>query len=55
MDRFWLAQYPPGVPADIDPSRCDSLKPLIEDACERYADRVAYHSMGTAMTYRRAR
>jgi long-chain acyl-CoA synthetase len=52
MDRFWLPQYPPSVPADIDPFEIVSLKSLIEDACVRYADRIAYHSMGTAMTYR---
>ncbi len=52
MDRFWLPQYPPSVPADIDPFEIDSLKVLIEAACGQYAKRVAYHSMGTAMTYR---
>src|ERR1700685_900118 len=52
MDRFWLPQYPPSVPADIDAFEIDSLKSLIEDACNRYAKRIAYHSMGTAMSYR---
>jgi len=52
MDRFWLPQYPPSVPADIDTFEIVSLKSLIEDACVRYADRIAYHSMGTSMTYR---
>jgi long-chain acyl-CoA synthetase len=52
MDRFWLPQYPPSVPADIDPFEIESLKSLIEDACVRYADRIAYHSMGTSITYR---
>src|ERR1700676_5562380 len=52
MDRFWLPQYPPSVPADIDPFEIDSRKSLIEDACSRYADRVAYHSMGASITYR---
>jgi long-chain acyl-CoA synthetase len=52
MDRFWLPRYPAGTPADIDPSEFSSLKPLIETACERYAARTAYHSMGTAMSYR---
>jgi long-chain acyl-CoA synthetase len=52
MDRFWLPQYPPSVPADIDPFEIDSLKSLIEDACDRYADRIAYHSMGTSISYR---
>jgi long-chain acyl-CoA synthetase len=52
MDRFWLREYPPGVPADIDPSEFSSLKAMIEDACKRYADRIAYRSMGTSITYR---
>ena len=52
MDRFWLPQYPPSVPADIDPFEIDSLKSLIEDACGRYANRIAYHSMGTSISYR---
>jgi len=51
MERFWLPQYPPGVAADIDPFEYSSLKALIEAACERYADRIAYRSMGTAITY----
>ncbi|HXR19719.1 MAG TPA: AMP-binding protein [Steroidobacteraceae bacterium] len=52
MDRFWLAQYPPGVAAEIDLSAYASLKALIDDACTRYADRVAYRCMGTALSYR---
>lgn len=52
MDRFWLRQYPPGVPHDIDPNECSSLKELLERSCERYADRIAYRSMGKAITYR---
>ena len=52
MERFWLKQYPPGVPAEVDVFAFDSLKALIESACERYADHVAYHCMGTAISYR---
>ena len=52
MDRFWLRQYPPGVPHDIDPNEMSSLKELLERSCERYADRIAYRSMGKAITYR---
>src|SRR5215469_15440962 len=52
MDRFWLRQYPQGVPHDIDPHEVSSLKELLERACERYADRIAYRSMGKAITYR---
>jgi long-chain acyl-CoA synthetase len=52
MDRFWLKQYPPGVPADVDVFAFDSLKAMIEGACERFADRIAYHCMGTGISYR---
>jgi long-chain acyl-CoA synthetase len=47
-----LPQYPPGVVADVDISQFASLKALIESSCERFADRVAYISMGTSITFR---
>ncbi len=37
MDRFWLKQYPPGTPADIDPNEYPSLKALIEQSCKKFA------------------
>ncbi|HVL55478.1 MAG TPA: long-chain-fatty-acid--CoA ligase [Burkholderiaceae bacterium] len=52
MERFWLAHYPAGVPADIDPTQYESLTQLIDDAFSRYADRNAYSSLGKTMTFR---
>ncbi len=52
MERFWLPQYPPGVVADVDVNQLGSLKELIEQSCERFADRVAYISMGTSISFR---
>ncbi|HEY6451772.1 MAG TPA: AMP-binding protein [Steroidobacteraceae bacterium] len=51
MDRFWLKHYPQGVPAEVDVFAFDSLKALIESACARYADRVAFRGMGTPLSY----
>ena len=34
MDKPWLTQYGPGVPATIDPDAHPSLVDLLEDACE---------------------
>ncbi|WP_016832922.1 AMP-binding protein, partial [Herbaspirillum lusitanum] len=51
MDKFWLASYPAGVPADIDPNRYQSLVQLIDEAFAKYADRNAYVCMGKHMTY----
>ncbi|MDE2304329.1 MAG: AMP-binding protein [Gammaproteobacteria bacterium] len=51
MDRIWLNRYPPGVPAQIDPDRYASLKALLEESCERYAERTAFENMGTRLSY----
>jgi long-chain acyl-CoA synthetase len=52
MERFWLKQYPPGTPADIDPNEYPSLKALIEQSCKKFADRVAYLQMDCPISYR---
>ena len=51
VDRFWLRDYPPGVPADIDPDSIPSLKHLYESACRRYAKYAAYTNMGGRLSY----
>jgi long-chain acyl-CoA synthetase len=50
-DRPWLASYPQGVPADIDPSQYPSLVALMDEAFSKYSDRVAYSFMGKDVTY----
>ena len=52
MERFWLKNYPAGVPADIDASQYRSLAELIEEAFRKFGQRDAYVSMGKAMTFR---
>ena len=51
MDRFWLKSYPPGVPADIDPSIYPSLVALLEESFAKYGDRKAYVCMDKALTF----
>ncbi len=50
-DRFWLRDYPPGVPAEIDPDSIRSLKQMFEDACREYAARPAFSNMGRTQSY----
>jgi long-chain acyl-CoA synthetase len=50
-DRFWVKNYPPGVPADINPAEHASLKEMIEAAIERFRERPAYTSMDRTLTY----
>ena len=35
--RIWLRDYPPDVPADIDPDAIPSLKHVYEEAFRRFA------------------
>ena len=50
-DRPWLAAYPQGVPADIDPSQYPSLVALMEEAFQKYGPRVAYTFMDQEVTF----
>jgi len=47
----WLSVYPPGVPADIDPTQYRSLVALMEEAFAKYANRVAYSFMGADISF----
>jgi Acyl-CoA synthetases (AMP-forming)/AMP-acid ligases II len=49
--RPWLANYPKGVPAEIDPDRYASINDVIRQAIDKHRDRPAYHSMGKELTY----
>jgi len=51
MEKIWLKSYPPGVPAEIDPSVYSSLIDVAERSFKKYADLVAYVQMGTGLTY----
>jgi long-chain acyl-CoA synthetase len=51
MDRFWLKNYPPGVPADIDPSLYPSVVALIEESFAKFRDARAYVCMDKALTF----
>ena len=51
QDRPWLAAYPSGVAADIDPGRYQSLVDLMDQAFETYAQRNAYSFMGKEWTF----
>ena len=51
MERFWLKNYPPGVPADIDPSVYPSVASLLEESFAKYRDAKAYVCMGAAITF----
>ena len=49
--KIWLRDYPPDVPAEIDPDSIPSLKHLFEDACRKHAASTAYANMGCKLRY----
>jgi long-chain acyl-CoA synthetase len=51
MEKIWLKEYPPGIPAEIDPEQYSSLKALVEESLKRHARRNAYVLMGRSLTY----
>jgi long-chain acyl-CoA synthetase len=54
MERPWLRNYPPGVPAEIDPSQYASLVDLFNESLTKYRSRKAYICMGKSLTYGQA-
>jgi long-chain acyl-CoA synthetase len=51
MDRFWLKNYPKGVPTDIDWNQYSSLVQLLEEAFTNYRTRNAYVCFGKTITF----
>ena len=51
MDRFWLKNYPAGVPADIDWTQYSSLVQLLEEAFAKYRERKAYVCFGKTLSF----
>ena len=50
-ERPWLASYPAGIPAEIDPGQYRSVAALLEECCDRFRHRPAFTNMGRRLTY----
>jgi long-chain acyl-CoA synthetase len=50
-ERPWLAQYPAGVPAEIDVDEYPSIVSVLESAIAHYRDRPAFANLGKVLTY----
>ena len=51
MEKIWLKNYPPGMPAEVDLTAFSSLKDVLERSCQRFAALPAYSNMGSSITY----
>jgi len=51
VDKIWLKNYPPGIPAVVDPNEFSSLKDVLEHSCRRFGALPAYSNMGASISY----
>ena len=51
MNRKWLASYPEGIPADINPEAYLSLVEVFEESVEKFRDKPAFFNIKRSITY----
>ncbi|MEP7031924.1 MAG: AMP-binding protein, partial [Pseudolabrys sp.] len=51
MEKIWLRHYPPGVPAEIDPSQYSSLVAMFDESFKANRGKNALICMGKTITY----
>ncbi len=49
--RPWLANYPPGVPADMGPLEFESIPAMLDASVRRFSARPTFESFGVQITY----
>lgn len=52
MEKWWLKNYEPGVPAEINPDRYASLPAMFEESCAAFLDKAAFVNMGHTLSFR---
>ena len=50
-ERPWLAQYPTGIPSEIDVDEFPSIVSVLDAAIANYRDRPAFSNLGKTLTY----
>lgn len=51
MEKIWLKNYPPGVPAEINPALFESLVDVFENSCKQYKNCPAFYNLGVTLTF----
>ncbi|MBE7523003.1 MAG: long-chain-fatty-acid--CoA ligase [Burkholderiales bacterium] len=51
MDKIWLKQYPPGVPAEIDVGEYASVRDVFDESVARFASRPSFTCMGKSISF----
>ena len=50
-ERPWIKNYPPGVPANIDPNQYQSINEFAQECFKKFKNKVAFECMGKTLTY----
>ncbi|MGB4958611.1 MAG: AMP-binding protein [Saprospiraceae bacterium] len=51
-DRPWLKNYPPGIPANIDHTKYETLVDFLNECFEKYGPNNAFECMGKKISYK---
>lgn len=51
-NKPWLANYPSGIPANIDTNQYASLVEIIDENLKKFKDRIAFSNFGKELTYK---
>ena len=51
MEKIWLKNYDPRIPAEIDPDRYASLIDIFEQSAKTFASNTSYINMGASITF----
>ena len=50
-ENFWKDKYPVGIAAEIDPDQYPNVQAVLEQSCQRFADKPAFSNLGKTLTY----
>ncbi len=51
MEKIWLQNYPPGVPAELELGPTETLVSSLENACRGYPDLPAFTNFGVTISF----
>ncbi|MCH9828333.1 MAG: long-chain-fatty-acid--CoA ligase [Pseudomonadota bacterium] len=51
MEKVWLKEYPPGIPAEIDSSAYNSVVDLVEKSIARFREKPAFENLDHSISY----
>ena len=51
IENFWKDKYPVGIAADIDPDEYPNIQAVLQQSCQRFADKPAFTNLGKTLTY----